>query len=73
MFGRKKKYSFPAENSAFDGFDNVDDFDDFSNAASANEATGLIPGNNDEENAEEFYDDIFDYLPKGTPPTEKYR
>lgn len=71
MFGRKKKFSFPPENSAFDDFDNFDDFGDY-DAASANEATGLIPGNGDDENAEEFYDDIFDYLPKGTP-TEKYR
>lgn len=69
MFGRKKKVSFPARDGAADGFDDFGDLD----GASMNEATGLIPGNNDEENAEEFYDDIFDYLPKGTPPAEKYR
>ena len=67
MFGRKKNAPMQA------GYDDFDDFSDFGDAASMNGATGLIPGNQGDENAEEFYDDIFDFLPKGTPPTEKYR
>ena len=40
--------------------------------ASANDCTGLIPGNNDTEAAAEFYEDMVDYLPHGVIPEDKY-
>ncbi|MBR1810578.1 MAG: hypothetical protein IJ766_02865 [Clostridia bacterium] len=65
LFGKRK-------NSQPQAMDIYDDFDDFSNTASAGDMTGLIPGNNGEETAAEFYDDVYDYLPKGVRRTEKY-
>lgn len=52
------------------GKDVFDGFDDFSSTASMSEATGLIPGNNGEETAAEFYDEVYDYLPK--PPVRRF-
>ena len=40
--------------------------------ASAHECTGLIPGNADSETAEEFYEQMYDFLPHGVQPYDKF-
>ena len=52
---------------------NINALDAMGNSvASAQEMTGLIPDGNDTEAAEEFYDDIVDFLPHGVIPQDKY-
>lgn len=40
--------------------------------ASVNDCTGLIPRESEIEAASEFYEEMYDYLPHGVIPEDKY-
>ena len=61
---KKKKQKIAKNINALDALGN--------SVASAQEMTGLIPHDSDTETAEEFYDDIVDFLPHGLIPQDKY-
>ena len=61
---KKKKQKTAKNINALDAMGN--------SVASAQEMTGLIPHDSDTEAAEEFYDDIVDFLPHGVIPQDKY-
>ena len=61
---KKKKQKIAKNINALDAMGN--------SVASAQEMTGLIPHDSDTETAEEFYDDIVDFLPHGVIPQDKY-
>ncbi len=44
-----------------------------SSVASANECTGMIPNGDDTQTAQEFYNEMIDFLPHGVIPDDKYR
>lgn len=61
---KKKKRQIAKNIGALDAMGN--------STASATECTGLIPGNADSETAEEFYDEMVDYLPRGVMREDKF-
>ncbi len=62
---KKKKRRIAKNIGALDAMGN--------SVASANECTGMIPNGEDSETAQEFYNEMIDFLPHGVIPDDKYR